>query len=209
MEKKKLEKHSGKHILRKTLFVLTAVFVLTFVVVEGLILYHANRTSDEKADVIIILGARLYGRTPSPALSHRLDRGSAYLESHPEAIAIVSGGIGRGEEITEAAAMKTYLMEKGIDERRILTEEGSFNTYENITFSIAMLEKEMPTLKLEETKFGIVTSSFHVFRGTLTARENGLDAFGIPSTTPPTTLVKGYLREYLSVLKYLIIDRNR
>jgi hypothetical protein len=41
------------------------------------------------------------------------------------------------------------------------------------------------------------------------ARENGLDAFGIPSKTPPTTLLKGYLREYLSVLKYLIIDRNR
>jgi len=205
MEKKKLE----KHIFRKILFVLAAAFMLTFVVVEGLILYHAQKTSEEKADVIIILGARLYGRTPSPALSLRLDRGYAYLKDHPETIAVVSGGIGRGEEITEASAMKDYLMEKGIEESRILAEEGSFNTYENITFSIAMLQKERPGLLEEETKFGIVTSGFHVFRGTLTARENGLDAFGIPSKTPPTTLLKGYLREYLSVLKYLIIDRNR
>ena len=72
-----------------------------------------------------------------------------------------------------------------------------------------MLEKEKPGFLEEGTKFGIVTSGFHVFRGTLTARENGLDAFGIPAETPPTTRLKGYLREYLSVLKYLILDRNR
>jgi uncharacterized SAM-binding protein YcdF (DUF218 family) len=209
MEKKNVEKRPGNRILRKIIFLLAAVFILTFVIVEGLILYHAQKTTDENADVIIILGARLYGRTPSPALSHRLDRGYEYLIEHPETIAVVSGGLGRGEEITEAEAMKTYLMKKGIEEDRILMEDNSFNTYENISLSIDVLEDEMPSLQLEKMKFGIVTNSFHVFRGTLTAREKGLDAFGIPSMTPPTTLVKGYLMEYLSVLKYLIIDRNR
>ena len=209
MEKKNVEKRSGNRILRKILFFLAAVFILTFVVVEGLILYHAQKTKDENADVIIILGARLYGRTPSPALSHRLDRGYAYLIEHPETIAIVSGGLGRGEEVTEAEAMKDYLVTKGIAEERLLIEDESFNTYENISFSINVLEEEMPSLQLEKMKFGIVTNSFHVFRGTLTAKEMGLDAFGIPSKTPPTTLVKGYLTEYLSVLKYIIIDRNR
>lgn len=209
MEKKNVEKRPGHRILRKIIFFLAAVFILTFLIVEGLILYHAHKTKDENADVIIILGARLYGRTPSPALAHRLDRGYDYLIKHPETIAVVSGGIGRGEEITEAEAMKTYLMEKGIAEERILIEDKSFNTYENISFSIDVLEGQMPSLQLEKMKFGIVTNSFHVFRGTLTAREKGLDAFGIPSETPPTTLVKGYLTEYLSILKYLIIDRNR
>ena len=112
MEKKKLEKKiSEKYCLSLLLF-----FVLTFVVVEGLLLYHAQKTSEEEADVLLILGARLYGRTPSPALSLRLDKGYAYLKDHPETIAVVSGGIGRGEEITEAAAMKDYLKEKGIEE---------------------------------------------------------------------------------------------
>ncbi len=209
MEKKNVEKRTGRRILRKVLFFLAAVFILTFVVVEGLILYHAQKTKDENADVIIILGARLYGRTPSPALAHRLDRGYAYLIEHPETIAVVSGGLGRGEEISEAEAMKTYLEKKGIAKDRILIEDNSFNTYENIGFSIDVLKDELPALQLEKMKFGIVTNSFHVFRGTLTAKEKGLDAFGIPSKTPPTTLAKGYLTEYLSVLKYLIIDRNR
>lgn len=209
MEKKNVEKRHGNRLLRKILFFLAAVFILTFVVVEGLILYHAQKTKDENADVIIILGARLYGRTPSPALAHRLDRGYDYLIKHPKTIAVVSGGIGRGEEVTEAEAMKTYLEEKGISGERILIEDKSFNTYENISFSIDALEDQMPSLLQEKMKFGIVTNSFHVFRGTLTAREKGLDAFGIPSKTPPTTLVKGYLTEYLSVLKYIIIDRNR
>jgi len=209
MEKKNVEKRSGNRILRKIIFLLAAVFILTFVVVEGLILYHAQKTKDENADVIIILGARLYGKIPSPALSHRLDRGYEYLITHPDTIAVVSGGLGRGEEITEAEAMKAYLKEKGIAQERILIEDESFNTYENISFSIHVLEEKMPSLEIEKMKFGIVTNSFHVFRGTLTAKEKGLDAFGIPSKTPPTTLVKGYLTEYLSVLKYVIIDRNR
>lgn len=209
MEKKNVEKRTGRRVLRKVLFFLAAVFILSFVVVEGLILYHAQKTKDENADVIIILGARLYGRTPSPALAHRLDRGYAYLIEHPETIAVVSGGLGRGEEISEAEAMKTYLEKKGIAKDRILIEDNSFNTYENIGFSINVLKDELPALQLEKMKFGIVTNSFHVFRGTLTAKEKGLDAFGIPSKTPPTTLSKGYLTEYLSVLKYLIIDRNR
>lgn len=209
MEEKRVEKHARKNILRKILFALAAVFILTFVVVEGLIFYHGQKTRDEEADVILILGARLYGRAPSPALMYRLDRGYQYLVEHPQTLVVVSGGMGRGEEITEAEGMKTYLLEKGIDESRILSEEESFNTYENITYTISMLQEKLPTLNLEETKFGIVTSSFHVYRGTLTAREKGLDAFGIPAKTPPTTLVKGYLREYLSVLKYFILDRNR
>lgn len=209
MEKKSVEKRPGNRILRKILFLLAAVFILTFVVVEGLILYHAQKTNDENADVIIILGARLYGKIPSPALSHRLDRGYDYLIEHPETIAVVSGGMGRGEEITEAEAMKTYLEKKGIEADRILIEDKSYNTYENISFSIDVLKDQIPSLQLDKMKFGIVTNSFHIFRGTLIAREKGLDAFGIPSKTPPTTLVKGYLTEYLSVLKYIIIDRNR
>ncbi len=209
MEKKKVEKQKEGTFFRKILFIIAAAFILTFVVVEGLIFYHGQNKKDEHANVIIILGARLYGRTPSPALKHRLDKGYEYLISHKETIAIVSGGLGRGEEITEAEAMKSYLEKKGIDGSRILTEDKSYNTYENIHFSIQVLEEKLPNLTLEETKFGIVTNSFHVFRGVLTAKERGLDAFGIPSKTPPTTLVKGYLREYLSVLKYVIIDRNR
>lgn len=209
MEKTKNRRFIKNGKLRYVLFILASVFILTFIVIEGLIIYHATKTSEEKADVLIILGARLYGRTPSPSLQFRLDEGYAYLRDHPDTIAVVSGGMGRGEEITEASAMRDYLLEKGIASERILTEERSFNTYENIDFSISVLEEYLEGDSPSDLKFGIVSNDYHVFRGTLIAKEKGLDAFGIPAKTPPTTLVKGYLREYLSVLKYLIIDRNR
>lgn len=209
MEKTKNRRFIKNGKLRYVLFILASVFILTFIVIEGLIIYHATKTSEEKADVLIILGARLYGRTPSPSLQFRLDEGYAYLRDHPDTIAVVSGGMGRGEEITEASAMRDYLLEKGIASERILNEERSFNTYENIDFSISVLEEYLEGDSPSDLKFGIVSNDYHVFRGTLIAKEKGLDAFGIPAKTPPTTLVKGYLREYLSVLKYLIIDRNR
>jgi len=209
MEKTKNRRFIKNEKLRYVLFILASVFILTFIVIEGLIIYHATKTSEEKADVLIILGERLYGRIPSPSLQFRLDEGYAYLKDHPDTIAVVSGGMGRGEEITEASAMRDYLLEKGIDSERILTEERSFNTYENIDFSISALEEYLEGDSPSDLKFGIVSNDYHVFRGTLIAKEKGLDAFGIPAKTPPTTLVKGYLREYLSVLKYLIIDRNR
>ena len=209
MEKTKSRRFIKSRKLRYVLFFLASVFILTFIIIEGLIIYHASRTSEEKADVVIILGARLYGRTPSPSLQYRLDEGYAYLREHPDTIAVVSGGMGRGEEITEASAMRDYLLDKGIAPQRILTEERSYNTYENIDLSIRVLQENLDGVDLQALKFGIISNDYHIFRGTLIAKEKGLDAFGIPSRTPPTTLVKGYLREYLSVLKYLIVDRNR
>ncbi len=209
MEKTKNRRYLKSGKLRYVVFILASVFILTFIVIEGLIIYHASKNTEERADVLIILGARLYGRTPSPSLQFRLDEGYAYLTDHPDTLAVVSGGMGRGEEITEASAMRDYLLEKGIAPERILTEERSFNTFENIGFSIRVLQDHLARADLKALKFGIVSNDYHVFRGTLIAKEKGLEAFGIPAKTPPTTLVKGYLREYLSVLKYLIIDRNR
>lgn len=209
MEKTKNRRKLKNRTLKYVLLITASVFILSFILIEGLIIYHASKTSEEKADVLIILGARLYGRTPSPSLQFRLDEGYAYLRDNPETIAVVSGGMGRGEEITEASAMRDYLIQKGISKERILTEERSFNTYENIDFSIKVLMEKLPELDLKALTFGIVSNDYHVFRGTLMAKEKGLTAFGIPAKTPPTTLVKGYLREYLSVLKYLIVDRNR
>lgn len=209
MEKAKNRPYLKNRKLKVVIFSLASVFILSFVIIEGLIIYHASKTSEEKADVLIILGARLYGRIPSPSLQFRLDEGYAYLKNHPDTLAVVSGGMGRGEEITEASAMRDYLLDKGIAPDRILTEENSYNTYENISFSITVLEENLQGADLQSLTFGIVSNDFHIFRGTLMAKDKGLDAFGIPSKTPPTTVLKGYLREYLSVLKYLLLDRNR
>jgi len=209
MEKEKLNLTHRSSLPRKLLFIILAVFLGTFLVIEGFILYYAQKEPKKEPYVLIILGARHYGTVPSPSLKNRLDRGAAYLSSHPESLVVVAGGLGRGEEMTEASAMKIYLLEMGIEEERIVLEERSYNTFENIQYSLEMLKVKHPGLQVEDLLFGIVTNDFHIFRSVLTAKDFGLDTVGLPAKTPPSILLKSYLREYLSVLKYLILDRPR
>lgn len=209
MEEKKLETGKIKnHPIRFTLYVLFSICIVSFVVIESVILYYGHRKVEESPELIIILGARLYGSVPSPSLKERLETGYDYLVSHENAIAVVSGGIGKGEDISEAAAMKDYLLEKGIKEERILVEDKSTNTFQNITFSKELVKEKFPEFDLGSEKIGIVTNDYHVFRGVMMAKRFGLHAVGIPAKTPPTTLVKGYVREYFGVLKYIFLDRE-
>lgn len=209
MEKEKLSKSASSRIAKKILFFLLVCFIGTFLVIEGFIIYFAQKEPQEEPDVLIILGARLYGTIPSPALQHRLDRGAAYLKEHPSALVIVSGGLGRGEEMTEASAMKKDLVAQGIQEERIFVEENSYNTYENFLYSIQIMNEKNLGLQKEDLLIGIVTNDFHIFRSTLTAKDFGVKAVGLPAKTPPSIILKSYLREYLSVLKYLILDRPK
>ncbi|NLB19253.1 MAG: YdcF family protein [Clostridium sp.] len=194
-------------ILRWILFILISLFIVTFIILEGLIYYHGHKKPEKEADILIILGARLYGEKPSPALMRRIDAGYTYLTQFEDSLVIVSGGTGDGAPISEALAMKRELMNRGIDEARILLEDQSTNTYENITFSQKILEMNQAKLPKDEITFGVVTNSFHVFRGKLIAMQAGLDAVGIPAKTPPTTRLKGYVREYFGILKYFLVDK--
>lgn len=194
-------------LLRKVAYVLFSICIFTFIIVESLIYYYGHKKYLYSSDVIVILGARLYGSVPSPSLQARLDRGCGYLLDHEDALVVVTGGMGDGEDIPEAEAMKSYLLAKGIAEERILLEDESSNTYENIIFTKNVLKEHFPDFDFEHTKIGIVTNDYHVFRGVMMAKRFGLDAEGVPAKTPPTTLLKGYLREYFGVLKYIFIDR--
>jgi len=209
MEKEDMTKDTKKRflILRKTAYVLFSICIFTLIIVESLIYYYGHKRYQYSSDVIVILGARLYGSVPSPSLQERLDRGHAYLLENEDALVVVTGGMGDGEDIPEAEAMKSYLLNKGIAEERILLENKSSNTFENIIFSKLVLKEHFPDFDFEQTKIGIVTNDYHVFRGVMMAKRFGLNAEGVPAKTPPTTLLKGYLREYFGVLKYIFIDR--
>jgi len=209
MEEKKLVQGKKKpHPIRFILYVLFSICIITFVVIESVIIYYGHRKVEESPEIIIILGARLYGSAPSPSLEERLETGYGYLMKHENAIAVVSGGKGKGEDISEAAAMKDYLIKKGIKAERILAEDDSTNTFQNIIYSKRMIEENLRDVDLENEKIGIITNDYHVFRGVMMARRFGLHAVGIPAKTPPTTFIKGYVREYFGVLKYIFLDRE-
>ena len=83
-----------------------------------------------------------------------------YLEQYPETKAVVSGGQGKGEDITEAEAMAVYLEQQGIDRNRISQEDSSTSTWENMKNSGRMIgDLEQPA--------AVVTNNFHLYRALL------------------------------------------
>lgn len=159
---------------------------------------HSALKSNVNVDFMIILGARVRGSVPSLALQYRIDTAAEYLKNNPNTIAIASGGQGTGENITEAEAIKLGLIKQGIDSSRIILENKSTDTVENISFSNKLIPKYF--------KNGIiVTNDFHIFRAKMIARDNGLFLDGLSAPTPSVVLIKSYFREYLALTKYFLV----
>ncbi len=146
-------------------------------------------------DYIIVLGAHVDGTKPTLALLERIRRALEYLEENPRTRAVLSGGRGDGEQISEAQAMYNYLTEHGIDGERLLLEERSVNTKENLAFSLELLGDVTCSV-------GVVTNNFHVFRGVAIGRKCGCrDICGIPSRYRSWRLLIYIPREILAILK--------
>lgn len=181
-------------------FVLLAAFLISFVWVEGSILAHDSGTESPDAPTVIVLGAGLNGDQPSLTLVARLQTALEYLQIHPQAAIIVSGGQGTYETCTEAAAMARWLTEKGVDPSRIYLEEQSTDTKENLVFS----RKLMKEYGLAEPVI-VVSNSFHLYRARLLAQQAGFSqvqtlSAPIPKVPLRWLSVSVYLREYCSVM---------
>ena len=121
-------------------------------------------------------------------------------QENPECNIVVSGGQGPGEKISEAEAMKTYLLKKGIDEKRIFVEDKSRNTDENITFSSKIIKDN----GLNEN-IAVATDGFHQFRASVFANENELRSSAISCKTRWYFSASYYSREVLAIFKMLLL----
>ncbi len=177
-------------------YVLGAVFLL----VLGILMGTAAKRSDEvDADALIVLGAAVHGDRVTWVLSNRLDTAADYLEAHPDAICVVSGGQGDGESVTEASAMQKYLVErKGIDPARILMEDKAENTRENFAFSKALIDERLGN----DAKIAFVTTDFHVFRAGRVAKKAGISAVGIAAPDVWYIRINNFLRECVGIVVY-------
>lgn len=172
-----------------------AIGVLIFAVVEGMILAQFDAKAEPGADYMIVLGAQWKQNGPSYVLQKRLDKAIEYLQENPDTQVIVSGGRGSNEPIAEAVGMQGYLVEKGIGKERILVEDKSTNTYENLVFSAEFLEKETDRIVL-------VTNNFHVFRARKIAEKQGFAQIeGLAAGSYPAMVPNNLLREFFGVLK--------
>lgn len=184
--------------------IVLVVFLFTFLFLETLIIVESFRTTDEKVDYVIVLGARVYGDTPSPALLERLIMAEKYLKANEDIKVVVSGGQGMGENIAEAFAMKKYLVDNSIDGGRIIIEDKSTNTYENLKLSLEEIRKNDDR---ENLKILISTNRYHLFRTKMLAKRLGVIPYGLPAKIPPSIVLHSYIREYFAVIKSFIFDR--
>ncbi len=143
---------------------------------------------------VVVLGCKVKGTIPSLMLQRRLEAASAYLQAHPEVPCIVSGGKGAGEDISEAQAMKTYLLAKGIAAERILLEDRSTDTQENLQFSKKILnENGLPN------RITIVTDGFHQYRAHQMAKQMGLESWSVSGKTRKILIPTYWVREWLAL----------
>ncbi len=163
------------------------------------ILGHYRDRGEPGLDAVLVLGAQVKGDRLSRALRYRLDAALAYRRDNPDTAIVVSGGQGTGETAPEAEVMARYLQAQGVPEERILREECSTSTRENLLYSRKLLPPEC-------RRVGIVTSSFHLYRALKMAEKllPEIQICGIAARSERIPQVHYLLREFLAVCKYRI-----
>jgi len=156
---------------------LVCVGLMYFCFVEYFIIKNARTDDDAGRDYLIVLGAAVYGEEPSLTLVRRLEGTLEYLEKYPGAVAIVSGGMGKGEKLTEAQAMYDWLTARGVDPARVLMEPKATSTRENLSFSFDIIRARGDE---PQGSVAIVSSAYHLYRAKCMARDLGVpDAAGV------------------------------
>ena len=184
-------------ILWRILLVLTCIGLVYFCIVEIPIIKNARTDKDAERPYLIVLGAAVYGDQPSLTLVRRLEGALDYLEKYPESVAIVSGGMGPGETVTEAQAMHDWLRSRGIDEERIILEDKATSTKENLSFSFEKIRERGDS---PEGNVAIVSSAYHLFRAKSMARLQGVDAAGVAAPWGfPMVMLNYFIREAFGV----------
>ena len=178
-----LNGHAVGHI---TLGLLTALLLLGIcwcLLLSCMMLYGAHKKPKQTPRAAVVLGCKVRGSVPSLMLWRRITRANEILTQNPDMIAVVSGGQGSGEEISEARCMADELIRLGIAPERIILEDKSTSTSENLRFSKQILDDMGITGELL-----IVTDGFHERRAQLLAGYEG-----IPETAAASAYTSWYL----------------
>ena len=167
---------------KKIMIILVILMILAIAIVLGInffviltsksnIVSHEDAKKLENVDCILVLGAGIWGNSPSPMLEDRLLEGIALYEEGASPKIIMSGDHGR-EEYDEVNVMKNFAIQKGINSEDIFMDHAGFSTYDSIYRA-----KEI----FEVKKMIIVTQEYHLYRALYVAKSLGIEAYGVAS----------------------------
>lgn len=198
----------GGDLLRQGIVIIFAGCLASFLIIEGLIISQMHVAGPDNLDYLIVLGAQVYKNGPSPVLKFRLDKAYEYLSANPETRCIVTGGQGSNEPFTEASCMADYLVKRGIDSGRIILEDKSTTTAQNLTNSMKLISADTINHALDSNTtntVGILTNDFHMFRAMQIARAQKIpNAYGISCGSTKVYLPNNMFREYFAEIKFLL-----
>ena len=193
-------------ILTRCVTAVLIVGLLVCGITEAVIIKASFGSPDQDVDYVVVLGAKVRDDGPSVSLWDRIYAARDYLESHPNTIAVVSGGKGKDEPMSEAICMYVELTNLGIDGKRIWTEDQAESTWENIRYSLDLIEQNTGT---RPTRLGVLSSEYHLFRASLFAEKNGVEFVGIPAKTSRfSQKVNHFMREVAGVWHYILLGGN-
>lgn len=186
--------------------------IVVFAIVETMVFMGAASGDVKNLDYLIVLGARVKEEGISKSLKMRLDKAIQYTEQNPDTILILSGGKGKDEPVSEAVAMKEYLLFNGVSKDRMILEPNSESTVENVAYSRLLIEADWKTRRQmrpsrdrelqEQAAIGVLTSNFHVFRAKQIAKKWGIpDIYGISCDSDPVLFLHFSVREFAAILK--------
>ena len=186
------------------LLILSTIVFICFIVVEGFIIKYASSLPKENARYLIVLGSKVNVSGPSMDYQARLDKAYEYLKNNPDTFVIVTGAKGNDEPISEAQCGKNVLMEYDIKEDRIIIEDKSYSTYQNIDNARKLIIANGDNLNCDVV---IVSSNFHLFRANYIAKKLGFTNLSFSGSRGLHYIEPHYfIREYFAFIKEVLFS---
>lgn len=201
-----LIQHLWQHLAGKIGLSVLGLCIAGGLIFSGVMSYQMVRTIHNKPEApqtVVVLGCKVRGTKPSLMLTRRLNAALEYLNEHESLSCVVTGGQGTGEDIPEAQAMKTWLVEHGIAEERILVEDKSEDTQQNLRFTADILEEQGLGKDIV-----IVTDGFHEYRASLLAEKEGLRTSAYSAYTRPLFVPTYWVREWMALFQLLVLGHG-
>ena len=197
---KRIWQHTGGKITLSALC-LIVVASIGFAIFCTVNMLAAQNIKPEDPSAVIVLGCQVKNGGPSRMLRRRLEAAVDYLETDTDVPVVVSGGQGPDEAISEAECMKRYLVEHGISEDRIIMEDKSTNTDENLVFSFEKLDGLGISRDIV-----LISDGYHQYRAGHMAKRHGAGkVYAVSAATEPKFIATYYVREWFAIAQELFL----
>ena len=161
---------------------LIAFLIVLYTIIAAVqIVQYGKVDNKTKCDVAIVLGAATSGEEVSPVYRERINHGIWLYENGYVNYLVLTGGVGEGNEKSDAFVAKQYAVENGVPEQAILIEEQSTITEENLEYAKAIMDAHAMDTAI------IVSDPLHMKRAMRMAADYGITAYSSPT---PTTMYR-------------------